>query len=179
MQCLAAGKPTVISDLAHLVDIPAIDPRGRRASPASAEPIAIAVDLLDEHDSLPSHYARWPTTRGCATRWDARDTHLGVNHTIDVMVRDYEHLIERAAASPVPTVADLPAAFHRRSLDARARDHRAAWLQPRRHPLLRRAADDKKKPLSALSTQRYFVLCDLGDLRGFFPIVCGQRDSHS
>ena len=112
VQCLAAGKPTVISDLAHLVDIPSIDPRGRRASPASAEPIAIAVDLLDEHDSLLlalRTLADDPRLRDALGR--AGHAYWGVNHTIDVMVRDYEQLIERAAASPVPTVADLPPHF--------------------------------------------------------------------
>jgi hypothetical protein len=54
-----------------------------------------------------------------------------VNHAIDVMVRDYEQLIERAAASPVPTVTDLPPHFTD-DHSARARDHRAAWFQPRR-----------------------------------------------
>jgi glycosyltransferase involved in cell wall biosynthesis len=112
VQCLAAGKPTVISDLAHLVDIPSIDPRGRRASPASAEPIAIAVDLFDEHDALLlalRTLADDPRLRDALGR--AGHAYWGVNHTIDVMVRDYEQLIERAAASAVPTVTDLPPHF--------------------------------------------------------------------
>jgi glycosyltransferase involved in cell wall biosynthesis len=112
VQCLAAGKPTVISDLAHLVDIPAIDPSGRRAPPASAEPIAIAVDLLDEDGSLLlalRTLAGDPLLRDALGR--AGHAYWEVNHAIDVMVRDYEQLIERAAASPVPTVADLPPHF--------------------------------------------------------------------
>ncbi len=112
VQCLAAGKPTVISDLAHLVDIPTIDPRGRRASSASAEPVAIAVDLLDEHDSLLlalRALADNPRLRDALGR--AGHAYWSVNHAIDVMVRDYEQLIERAAASPVPAVTDLPPHF--------------------------------------------------------------------
>jgi glycosyltransferase involved in cell wall biosynthesis len=113
VQCLAAGKPTVISDLAHLVDIPTLDPRGRRTPSASAEPIALAVDLLDEHDSL------LRALRALADDTLLRDA-LGraghaywrENHAIDVMVRDYEQLIARAAASPVPTVTDLPPHFN-------------------------------------------------------------------
>ena len=33
------------------------------------------------------------------------------NHTVDVMARDYEGLLARAAARPAPAVADLPAHF--------------------------------------------------------------------
>jgi hypothetical protein len=46
LQCLAAARPTVISDLAHLADIPTLDPRSRRRSHASAEPVAVAIDLF-------------------------------------------------------------------------------------------------------------------------------------
>jgi glycosyltransferase involved in cell wall biosynthesis len=112
VQCLAAGRPTVISDLAHLVDIPTLDPRSRRVSPPDAEPVAIAIDLLDEDESLVL------AMRALAGDRDLRES-LGraghaywqTHHSIDVMVRDYEHLIERAAASPVPTVTDLPPHF--------------------------------------------------------------------
>jgi glycosyltransferase involved in cell wall biosynthesis len=180
VRCLAAGKPTVISDLAHLVDIPAIDPRGRRASPASAEPIAIAVDLLDEHDSLLlalRTLADDPRLRDALGR--AGQAYWDVNHTIEVMVRDYGSSSDappRAPCRPLPICLRISQTITRRS---RARSPGSLASASTTSSLLRRAADDKKKPLSALSTQRYFVLCDLGDLRGFFPIVCGQRDSHS
>jgi glycosyltransferase involved in cell wall biosynthesis len=109
VQCLAAGRPTVISDLAHLVDIPTIDPRSRRVSPSSAEPVAIAVDLMDEHESLVlgmRALAGDPWLRESLGR--AGHAYWHTHHSIDVMVRDYEELIPRAAASPAPFVSDLP-----------------------------------------------------------------------
>ena len=112
VQCLAAGRPTVISDLAHLVDIPTIDPVGRRVSPPYAEPVAMAVDLLEEHESLVlamRALAGDPLLRDSLGR--AGHAYWKTHHSIDVMVRDYERLIERAAASPVPTVTDLPPHF--------------------------------------------------------------------
>ncbi|HET6954964.1 MAG TPA: glycosyltransferase family 4 protein [Vicinamibacterales bacterium] len=112
VQCLAARRPTVISDLAHLVDVPTIDPRGRRASPPHEVPVAMAVDLLDEHESLVlamRSLAEDPLLRDSLGR--AGHAYWQTHHSVDVMVRDYERLIERAAASPVPTVTDLPPHF--------------------------------------------------------------------
>lgn len=112
VQCLAAGRPTVISDLAHLVDIPTIDPRTRRVSPPSGEPVAIAVDLLDEHDALVlamRALAGEPSLRESLGR--AGHAYWQAHHSIDVMVRDYEELIPRAAARPAPVVSDLPSHF--------------------------------------------------------------------
>jgi glycosyltransferase involved in cell wall biosynthesis len=110
VQCLAAARPTVISDLAHLVDIPTMDPRNRRPSHASAEPVAIAVDLLDEDDALllaMRALADEPALRDALAR--AGHAYWSAHHTLDVMARDYEGLIARAAARPAPVVADLPA----------------------------------------------------------------------
>ena len=112
VQCLAAGRPTAISDLAHLVDIPTIDPRSRRVSPPWAEPVAIAVDLLDEDESLlhaMRALAEDPLLRDSLGR--AGHAYWQTHHSIDVMVRDYDALIPRAAAHPVPVVTDLPSHF--------------------------------------------------------------------
>ena len=64
MRALAAGKPTVVNDLAHLVDLPTLDPRTwevQVAAPPAAdatrvwrrdEAVAVAIDILDEDHSL-------------------------------------------------------------------------------------------------------------------------------
>jgi glycosyltransferase involved in cell wall biosynthesis len=112
VQCLAAARPTVISDLAHLVDIPTIDPRTRRGSHGADEPVAIAVDLLAEDESLQlamRALADEPRLRESLARAGYR--YWSANHTLDLMARDYEHLITRAAARPAPAVADLPPHF--------------------------------------------------------------------
>ncbi len=128
LQCLAAARPTVISDLAHLVDIPALDPRSRRASPAAAEPVAIAIDLLDEDESLRlamRALAGEPKLRTSLAR--AGHAYWSAHHTLDVMADDYQRLIARAAARPAPVVTRPAAAFHRRPLADRPRDHSGFW----------------------------------------------------
>ena len=117
LQCLAAARPTVISDLAHLVDIPTIEPRGRLASHASAEPVVITaaamrIDLLDEDESLRLAMrvlADDPRLREALGR--AGYAYWSAHHTLDVMAEDYQRLIARAAARPAPAVGDLPPHF--------------------------------------------------------------------
>jgi len=112
LQCLSAGRPTVLSDLAHLADVPTIDPRSRRASRTGIDPVAIAIDLVDEEGALLAAMRtlagdrRFRETLGRAGRayWSA-------NHTIDAMADDYRRVIALAAAQPSPVVADLPAHF--------------------------------------------------------------------
>jgi glycosyltransferase involved in cell wall biosynthesis len=112
IQCLAAARPTILSDLAHQVDIPTLDPRHRRASHATAAPVAVAVDLLNEDASLQL------AMRTLAADPDLREAlalagheYWSTHHTLDVMVRDYEGLLVRAAARPAPLVSDLPRHF--------------------------------------------------------------------
>jgi glycosyltransferase involved in cell wall biosynthesis len=113
LQCLAAARPTVISDLAHLVDIPTIEPSGRRApaasGPAPMDPVAIAIDLLDEDESLlraMRTLADEPRLREELGR--AGHAYWSTHHTLDVMAGDYQRLIAQAVARPVPIVTDLP-----------------------------------------------------------------------
>lgn len=62
LECLAAGKPSIIFDLADRVTIPTLDPRDgltRQVAPVSdesgidpQEPVAVALDVMDEYHSL-------------------------------------------------------------------------------------------------------------------------------
>jgi glycosyltransferase involved in cell wall biosynthesis len=111
LQCLAAARPTVTSDLAHLVDIPTLDPRSRRPSHASADPVAMAIDLIDEDESLRlamRALAGEPRLRASLAR--AGHAYWSAHHTLDVMADDYRRLIA-AAARPAPVVTDLPSHF--------------------------------------------------------------------
>ena len=97
LQCLAASRPTVISDLAHLVDIPAI---------------ALRVDLMDEDASLLAAMralAGDPDLREALGR--AGHAYWLAHHTLDVMAADYQRLIAQAVARPAPVVTDLPSHF--------------------------------------------------------------------
>ena len=98
LQCLAARRPTVISDLAHLVDIP--------------PSVAVRVDLLDEDRSLLDAMQRLAADAGLrAELGRAGHAYWAANHTMDVMANDYRRIVAQAAARPAPAVADLPAHF--------------------------------------------------------------------
>jgi glycosyltransferase involved in cell wall biosynthesis len=112
LQCLAAARPTVISDLAHLVDIPTIDPRGGPPSPASADPVSLRIDLLDEDAALQfamRALADDPRLRDALAR--AGHAYWSANHTVDAMAADYLRVIAEAVNRPAPVVSDLPPHF--------------------------------------------------------------------
>jgi glycosyltransferase involved in cell wall biosynthesis len=92
---LAAGRPTVITDLAHLVDIPSA--------------VALRVDLLDEDASL-LHAMRQLAGDAAlrAALGRAGQEYWAAHHTTAVMAADYRRLIARAVARPIPTPPDLP-----------------------------------------------------------------------
>jgi glycosyltransferase involved in cell wall biosynthesis len=118
LQCLAAGRATVITDLAHLVDVPTIDPRHHRAPvPPSTEDarqgaVAVRIDLLDEDHALRL------AMRTLATDVTFREAlasaghaYWAANHTIELTAAAYRHLINDAAARPAPVCTDLPRHF--------------------------------------------------------------------
>jgi glycosyltransferase involved in cell wall biosynthesis len=113
LRALAAARPTVIVDLAHLAHVPTLDPRTWRppapAGPHPPEPVAVAIDILDEDHSLRLALRRLATdpalraALGAAGRrfWEAE-------HTVERMVADYERALIRAVSLPPPAVV-LPA----------------------------------------------------------------------
>ena len=101
LHCLAAARPTIVSDLAHTVDVP--------------ERVAVRVDLLDEDASLAGAMRRLagdaPFRDGVAR---AGHEYWAANHTIDHSADDYRRIIASALARPQPpTPADLPSHFKR------------------------------------------------------------------
>ncbi|MBI3491936.1 MAG: glycosyltransferase family 4 protein, partial [Acidobacteria bacterium] len=98
LQCLAAARPTVITDLAHLVDIPST--------------VALRVDLLDEDASLLHAMRQLATDVGLrATLGRAGHAYWAAHHTLDVMADDYRRIIKQAAARPARPAIDLPSHF--------------------------------------------------------------------
>jgi glycosyltransferase involved in cell wall biosynthesis len=112
LRALAAGRATIVSDLADLVDVPTVDPRGwqpRDTESPPRHPVAVSIDVLDEDHSLqlalealaaePSRRARL----GTAARawWQA-------HHQLSMMADAYDRVLMRAISAPIPRVA-LPA----------------------------------------------------------------------
>ncbi|HTM27046.1 MAG TPA: glycosyltransferase family 4 protein [Vicinamibacterales bacterium] len=126
LRALAAGRATIVLDLAHLADVPSLDPRTwtmntQLPPPNSQGPVCVAIDVLDEDHSLRLAMRRLATDaalRGelgrAAREWWARE------HTLDAMADDYERAMQEAAGRPAPRV-ELPA--HMRDAgDRRLRD---------------------------------------------------------
>jgi glycosyltransferase involved in cell wall biosynthesis len=125
LRCLAAGRATIITDLAHLGDVPTLDPRGWRlldagiaephlaASPSRdnprREPVAVSIDILDEDHSLQLALERLATDVALRDRLgQAARRWWGAQHQLDAMADAYERVLAAAGASPIPSV-DLPA----------------------------------------------------------------------
>ena len=98
LRCLAASRPTVLSDLAHLADVP--------------DPVALRIDLLDEDRGLTDAMRRLSgdaALRGRLAR--AGHDYWAANHTIDHMATDYRRVLAAAAVRATPQVPDLPRHF--------------------------------------------------------------------
>jgi glycosyltransferase involved in cell wall biosynthesis len=128
LRCLAAGKPTVILGLAHLADVPAIDPRtwsstrGFDASDAGP-PVTVAVDILDEDHSLRLAMQRLARDRALRdSLGGAAQAYWRSQHSPAAMLEDYRRVIALAQSSPGPLRTSLDALPHltgegRRTLD--------------------------------------------------------------
>jgi glycosyltransferase involved in cell wall biosynthesis len=114
LRAIAAGLPTVVTDLAHQADLPVLDPRtwtvqhtGR--TPEQPAPVAIAIDVLDEEHSLRLALRRLATDEElCRQLGRAARKHYESQHTVQRMVDGYRGAIARAAAGPGPATASLP-----------------------------------------------------------------------
>jgi glycosyltransferase involved in cell wall biosynthesis len=128
LRALAAGRPTITMDLAHLVDVPSLDPRTWRMNTLAAadthtnreprianrgtltiEPVTVAIDILDEDHSLRLAMRRLATDPKLrASLGAAGQRYWQREHSMPRMVEDYERVIAEAAALPAPRVALPP-----------------------------------------------------------------------
>jgi len=105
LRCLGAGRPTLVTALAQLQDVPlvAAGPDGKVDLPDGTRAVAVAVDPLDEPRELPRVLATLQAS-------PARRQSIGANarayweahHTLPQMADAYERLITDAAARPAP-----------------------------------------------------------------------------
>ncbi len=109
LRALSAGRPTVIIDLEHHADVPALDPRtwqphahaGADRRPAAA----VAIDILDEDHSLRAAMRRLAADPALRDRLGrAARTFWEEEHTVARMADDYGRVMARAltvqAAAP-------------------------------------------------------------------------------
>ena len=111
LRCLAAGKPTISTDLVHMADVPTVDPRdwsvlearlkSRPTGKTLAGPVGVSIDILDEDHSLKLALRRLATDealraslgRNASVLWSQR-------FRIEQMASGYRGIIERALAAP-------------------------------------------------------------------------------
>ena len=132
LRCLAAGKPTVITDLAHTAEVTrgAWSPShlgSLAARGAEPEPIAVSIDILDEDVSLALTMRRLARDQGLRHRLGTRArAYWAKHHTVAAMAEDYDRALTAAAAAPSPSPGvSLPTHFRESG-----RDHVRALLQP-------------------------------------------------
>jgi glycosyltransferase involved in cell wall biosynthesis len=111
LRSLAAGVPTVITQLAHLTGVAWLDPRTWRSSgvPGSGDAVCVGIDILDEDHSLLVAMRRLARDSALRTALaQAGRRHWEAHHTPEVMATDYRRAIELARTLAEPSV-ELPA----------------------------------------------------------------------
>ena len=111
LRLIAAGRATVITDLAHQPEIPVVD---ARTWLGARQPVAAAVPILDEANALRAglhSLIRSPERRG-ALGAAARD-YWRAHHTLGRMEAAYTAIVDEAGTRPAPRVA-LPSHLHER-----------------------------------------------------------------
>jgi glycosyltransferase involved in cell wall biosynthesis len=102
LRCLAAGRATIVTDLAHLQDVPFVRFPATAPSPdAGAGAIGVSVDVLDEERALPAA-VNWLASSGSVRARLARAARdwWRSHHTLDQMADDYERAFTRATSRP-------------------------------------------------------------------------------
>jgi glycosyltransferase involved in cell wall biosynthesis len=144
LRCLAAGRPTIITDLAHTTDVPSYDPRSwtplhtaarsldADGWPVRPEPACVSIDILDEDHSLQLAMARLATDQRLRGRLGQHARELWRERfRLEGMAVRYRALIGAAAAAPMPdaaAIAGLPGHFRLDGTEDASRRLREAGL---------------------------------------------------
>jgi glycosyltransferase involved in cell wall biosynthesis len=108
VQCIAAGLPTVLTDLIHLAHIPTLEPRGWTVchlESGPVVPVAISIDITDEDGLLRRALRRLIADAPLrATLGAAARAYFERHHTLAQIHADYRRVLDAAAASPPPRV---------------------------------------------------------------------------
>jgi glycosyltransferase involved in cell wall biosynthesis len=106
LRCVAAGRPTVVTDLVHTTDVPGLDLRSMKVACTDAsetEPVCVHVDLIDEVNTLRLALRRLTEDAELRTRLgSAARRYWSRGATMELMALDYERALARAACLPDP-----------------------------------------------------------------------------
>lgn len=116
LRALAAGKPTVVTDLAHAGEVRSLEPERWQVLPAPLarpgtpeEPVSVSVSLTAERLQLQQAMRRLADDRALRENLGrAARRHWSVHHTMAAAAEDYRAAIARALECPPPRVRDLP-----------------------------------------------------------------------
>jgi glycosyltransferase involved in cell wall biosynthesis len=110
LRCLAAGKPTIVTNLVQSGDVPRLDPRDWRQEIGShLDPIAVAVDVLDEDRTLELAMGRLASDAELRARLGANaSAYWTARHTVERMADSYVEVIRKALERPVPEKQNVP-----------------------------------------------------------------------
>ncbi len=110
LRAIAAGRPTVVTDLAQQSDVPTLDPRSWTVVHAQPtldrlEPVAVSIDILDEVHSLTLALKRLTTDAPLrAQLGGAARAHWAHQHQPARMAAAYGSVMTEIAALPDPMV---------------------------------------------------------------------------
>jgi glycosyltransferase involved in cell wall biosynthesis len=111
LRAIAAARPTLVTELAHLGHQPTLDPRGWRLLNTTRErraPIAVSIDPLDEEHSLQLALERLVDDTPLRDRLGrAAREWWQTHHRLESMAEAYGEIMTAAAAGAVPS-AQLP-----------------------------------------------------------------------
>jgi glycosyltransferase involved in cell wall biosynthesis len=109
LRCLAAGKPTISTDLVHTVDVPTLDPRdwslldARRTDEKSIGAVGVSIDILDEEHSLKLAIRRLATDAKLRAMLGSNAKALWAERfRLERMAAGYRETIERAIETKIP-----------------------------------------------------------------------------
>jgi len=141
LRCLAAGRPTISTDLVHTIDVPTLDPRSwstlaglkRRAAEGetmlNTQPVGVSIDILDESHSLKLALRRLAADEKLRSALGENARELWQNRfRLELMAEGYADAIAKAVHAPMPSAnarATLP-----RHLQSTGAEYAEELLEP-------------------------------------------------
>jgi glycosyltransferase involved in cell wall biosynthesis len=108
VRAIAAARPTIVVSLAHQAHVPSLDPRDWSRSHPAAEPVTIAIDIVDEDHSLALAMRRLAMDETLrASLGQAARAYWAAEHSEARMTDAFARVMATAAATPDPQ-EDLP-----------------------------------------------------------------------